>query len=101
MLLSEQQTGIGASAGIFGNGNSNDAKIRLLERRLRGDTPSPGKLNRALSIGEVSKLSLIRTPLHPPLVFLLYNEASRAIPDHVSLRTFLMYGISCPAGRVR
>lgn len=54
MLLSEQQTGIGASAGIFGNGNSNDAKIRLLERRLRGDTPSPGKLNRVLSIGEVN-----------------------------------------------
>jgi len=53
MLLSEQQTGIGTSAGIFGNGNSNDAKIRLLERRLRGDTPSPRNMNRALSMGEV------------------------------------------------
>lgn len=53
MLLSEQQTGIDISAGIFGGGNSNDAKIRLLERRLRGDTPSPRNLNRTMSIGEV------------------------------------------------
>ncbi|CAK0785493.1 hypothetical protein CVIRNUC_008702 [Coccomyxa viridis] len=37
---------------MFGTGNSNDAKIRLLERRLRGDTPSPRHINRAQSMGE-------------------------------------------------
>lgn len=36
---------------LFGGGNSNDAKIRLLERRLRGDTPSPRNLYRAGSFG--------------------------------------------------
>ena len=53
MLLSEQHTGVGPSASIFGSGNSNDAKIRLLERRLRGDTPSPRHIDRAQSTGEV------------------------------------------------
>ena len=70
MLLSEQQAGIGASVGIFGNGNSNDAKIRLLERRLRGDTPSPGKLNRVLSIGEVSMKTAQMSNYCAPLVLL-------------------------------
>ena len=77
MLLSDQQTGIGASVGIFGNGNSNDAKIRLLERRLRGDTPSPGKFDRVLSIGEVrmkpAQMSIILRSAAPFPMLLHYS----------------------------
>ena len=46
--------GVLAASALFANANSNDAKMRLLERRLRGDTPSPRNVSRGSSAGQVS-----------------------------------------------
>lgn len=49
--------GVLAASALFANANSNDAKMRLLERRLRGDTPSPRNLSRGISPGQVRALA--------------------------------------------
>ncbi len=59
MLSSSGQLGPSPGNLLFGSGNSNDAKMRLLERRMRTDSPSPRNLFQGGSFGgQVSHLTM-------------------------------------------